>query len=40
MKWTDNKIGDEGAKKISEMLKTKTTLKALYLNGNNNTKER
>ena len=31
--WTDNNIGDEGARMISESLKTNTTLKELYLGG-------
>ena len=30
-KWTDNKIGYEGANKISETLKVNTTLTILYL---------
>ena len=30
-KWTDNKIGDSGANKISETLKVNTTLTELYL---------
>ena len=29
--WTDNCIGDEGARMISESLKTNTTLTELYL---------
>ena len=28
---TDNEIGDEGAKVLSEVLKVNTTLKVLYL---------
>ena len=32
-----NNIGDEGANKISELLKTNTTLTQLNLNGNWNT---
>ena len=31
--WTGNRIGDEGAKKISESLKTNTTLTELDLSG-------
>ena len=31
--WTDNKIGDEGARMISESLKTNTTLTNLDLYG-------
>ena len=31
--WTDNHIGDEGAVKISESLKTNTTLTELNLEG-------
>ena len=31
--WTDNNIGDEGAVRISELLKTNTTLTKLYLKG-------
>ena len=31
--WTDNNIGDEGARMISESLKTNTTLTTLYLGG-------
>ena len=31
--WTDNAIGDEGARMISESLKTNTTLTILYLGG-------
>ena len=31
--WTDNEIGDEGAMKISESLKTNTTLTELNLGG-------
>ena len=30
----DNRIGDEGAMKISESLKVNTTLTQLYLEGN------
>ena len=30
---TDNEIGDEGAKAMSEMLKVNTTLSTLYLGG-------
>ena len=30
--WTDNEIGDEGAMKISESLKTNTTLIELSMN--------
>ena len=33
LKWTDNKIGDEGAIAISESLKTNTTLTELNLGG-------
>ena len=33
MKWTDNKIGDDGAKRIGEMLKVNTALTSLYLKG-------
>ena len=33
-KWTDNKIGDEGANKISESLMINTTLTQLELWGN------
>ena len=36
MKWTDNNIGDEGAVKISESLKTNTTLTSLDLRGDDN----
>jgi len=32
-KWTDNKIGHEGASNISESLKVNTTLTELYLGG-------
>ena len=32
-KWTGNKIGAEGASKISEALKVNTTLTVLYLWG-------
>ena len=32
-KWTDNKIGAEGASKISEALKVNTTLTELNLGG-------
>ena len=32
-KWTDNKIGAEGANKISESLKVNTTLTVLVLGG-------
>ena len=32
-KWTDNKIGGEGASKISESLKVNSTLTELYLDG-------
>jgi len=32
-KWTGNKIGAEGAIKISESLKVNTTLTELYLDG-------
>ena len=32
-KWTGNKIGDEGAKKISESLMKNTTLTQLNLRG-------
>ena len=32
-KWTDNKIGDEGAMKIRESLKSNTTLTSLNLEG-------
>ena len=31
--WTGNEIGDEGAVKISELLKTNTTLTKLNLDG-------
>ena len=31
IEWTDNKIGDEGAKMISESLKINTTLTTLNL---------
>ena len=34
-KWTDNNIGDIGARAISESLKTNTTLTTLYLGGDN-----
>ena len=30
---TDNRIGDEGAKSLSEMMKVNTTLKSLILGG-------
>ncbi len=33
-KWTDNKIGDEGAIAMSESLKTNSTLTSLDLSGN------
>ena len=33
MIWTDNNIGAEGAKMISESLKINTTLTALHLDG-------
>ena len=36
MKWTDNDIGAEGAKKISESLMTNTTLTELNLEGDYN----
>jgi hypothetical protein len=36
MKWTDNKIGDEGAMKISESLMTNTTLTILDLSCDDN----
>ena len=36
MKWIDNKIGDEGAVKISESLMTNTTLTILDLDGDDN----
>ena len=36
-KWTDNRIGDEGANKISESLKINTTLTQLNLGSNWNT---
>ena len=36
-KWTGNDIGDEGANKISESLKTNTTLTQLDLGCNENT---
>ena len=36
MKWTDNKIGDEGAAKISESLMTNTTLTKLDLSSDDN----
>jgi len=32
-KWTDNRIGAEGASEISESLKVNTTLTKLDLNG-------
>ena len=32
-KWTDNRIGDEGASEISESLKVNTTLTRLDLGG-------
>jgi len=32
-KWTDNRIGDEGASKISESLKVNNTLTELHLGG-------
>ena len=35
-KWTDNNIGAEGAKMISESLKTNTTLTELNLRGDDN----
>ena len=35
-KWTANKIGDEGAKKISESLMINTTLTKLNLNSDDN----
>ena len=35
-KWTGNKIGDEGALKISESLMTNTTLTKLNLSGDDN----
>ena len=35
--WTENKIGDEGAKKISESLMINTTLTQLNLSCNWNT---
>ena len=34
--WTDNKIGDKGAKMISESLKINTTLTILYLGSDEN----
>ena len=34
--WTVNDIGDEGAIKISESLKTNTALTSLYLGGDKN----
>ena len=34
--WTENNIGDEGARMISEALKINTTLTGLYLGGNEN----
>ena len=37
---TDNEIGDEGAKAMSEMLKVNTTLTELYLGGEEERKER
>ena len=37
---TDNQIGDEGAKAMSEMLKVNTTLTSLYLLGEEERKER
>ena len=37
VKWTVNKIGDEGANKISESLKINTTLTQLNLSSNWNT---
>ena len=36
---TDNRIGDEGAKALSEVLKANTTLKKLYLGSEKNEKE-
>ena len=36
MKWTENNIGDEGAVKISESLKTNTTLTTLDLECDDN----
>ena len=35
-KWTGNKIGAEGAAKISESLMTNTTLTELYLSSDDN----
>ena len=34
--WTDNNIGAEGARTISESLKTNTALTRLWLNGDEN----
>ena len=36
MKWTGNNIGDKGAMKISESLKTNTTLTELWLGSDDN----
>ncbi len=36
-KWTDNKIGDEGASAIGESLMINTTLTELYLGSSWNT---
>ncbi len=33
MKWTGNKIGDEGAKTLSEALRINTSLTSLVLGG-------
>ena len=37
---TDNRIGDEGAKSMSEVLKVNTTLATLYLGGEEKRNER
>ena len=37
---TENEIGDEGAKAMSEMLKVNTTLRTLNLGGEEERKER
>ena len=37
---TDNEIGVEGARTMSEMLKVNTTLTTLYLSGKKERKER
>ncbi len=38
-KWTDNSIGEFGAKTISESLKTNATLTTLYLSGDDKTEK-